>query len=381
MVLSALEADKMPKFKTPLYPAHLDSHAKLFTFCDWFMPLHYGSAMREHHMVRTDAGMFDLSCMTVIDVKGIDAQDYLQYLLANDVTKLTQFGQQQYSLMLNEQGGVEDDLTVYFINPNYYRLIFNTASFEKTLQWMRSHSTQYDVFIERKKLGMLAIVGPTAIANTQQNLTSQQIATIDLMQSNHGQFVGDDDFFIAKIQLLGEQALLLVTEGDNLETLWNDLLKQRVQPCGMLAFDTLRIESGIKQYSHEFDHKTLPLGLGLSAVCFDNDTRMFIGRNILQEHLTDDQIHVELRGVVLQENGVITAGQCIETDKGNGIVTSGCFSPTLNQSIAIARVPLNASPDVRVDVRGKTVAAKLYPLPFVQLGNVLIGESYVGHSG
>ncbi len=370
----------MHKLKTALYHAHLNHRAKLFTFCDWLMPLHYGSAMREHHMVRTDAGMFDLSCMTIIDVKGLDAKPFMRYLLSGDVERLQHSGQAMYSCMLNEQGGIVDDLVVYAITPHLYRLLFNTATFEHTLMAMHNAAKSYDVSIEHQPVALLSVNGPTAIANTQQVLNAEQISAIDLLQTHYGQFVGDDNFFVAKQERLGEPGLLIAGTAEEIETIWHNLLIQRVQPCGLLAFDTLRIEAGVKQFSHEFDNDTTPLDVNLLVVDFEPGSRNFIGRDALQQQQQLKQNPMRLVGLVLKENSVIAAGQRVETNAGEGVVTSGCFSPTLSESIAIARVPAAAKSEVSVDVRGKMVAATLHTLPFVNYGNILTGEYYVGYT-
>jgi len=244
--------------QTPFYQNHLDSNAKIVDFGGWDMPLHYGSQMDEHHAVRKDAGMFDVSHMTVVEIKGEQAKSYLQYLLANDVHKLKESGKALYSGMLNEKGGVVDDLIVYFITETHYRLVVNASTREKDLAWMDKQASGFKVNItENNDFAMLAVQGPKAIQKTNQVLSGVQVKAVEGM----GVFfaVDSDGYFIARTGYTGEDGYEIMVPTDQAAKFWRKLLDVGVKPCGLGARDTLRLEAGMNLYGNDMDENVSPL--------------------------------------------------------------------------------------------------------------------------
>lgn len=358
----------MPQ-KTALYLAHLDCAAKVVDFHGWDLPLHYGSQLQEHHAVRSDAGMFDVSHMTIIDLRGRSAKPYLQYLLANDVARLTESGKALYSCMLNEQGGVIDDLIVYYINDEYYRLVTNSATRSKDLEWLIKQSENFDVQIQpQDQLAMIAVQGPHALDKLRQVLTTQ-VASLDL-PIFYGSFY--DDWFIAHTGYTGEAGVEIMLPASEAREFWHSLLKVGIAPCGLGARDTLRLEAGMNLYGQDMDETVTPLVSGLAwTIAWQPEDRNFIGRAALEAQRADPP--QKFIGLILQGPGIIRQGYKVFTDAGEGIVTSGGFSPTLGKSIAFARVPAAAKTDFALEIRDKKISASAVKLPFVRFGQPVIG--------
>lgn len=353
---------------TPLYNAHLAAGARMVDFSGWDMPINYGSQIDEHHQVRQDAGMFDVSHMTVVDVRGPDARAYLQRLLANDVGRLTDAGKALYSCMLNEQGGVIDDLITYFLGEGNYRVVVNAATREKDLTWMQEQTAGFDVNVtEQPGLAMIAVQGPNA--REKALAASGASAAADLKPFFAAQ-VGD--LFIARTGYTGEDGFEICLPSAQAENLWNKLLASGVKPCGLGARDTLRLEAGMNLYGQDMDETVSPLEAGLSWTLAMKDEREFIGRGALE---AQKQAGVKQRqvGLVLEDRGVLRAGQPVRTTEGEGVTTSGGFSPTLQRAIAFARVPVGEANEATVDIRGKLLKARIVKPPFVRQGKACDG--------
>lgn len=372
----------MANKRTPLYQTHLDCGAKVVDFHGWDMPLHYGSQIQEHNAVRADAGMFDVSHMTIVDVTGSDAKAYLQYLLANDVAKLKQPGKALYSCMLNEQGGVIDDLITYFIKDNVYRLVVNSATREQDLAWMQKQAANYQVTLtEETQCAMIAVQGPNAIAKVSEVVGEAQREVIKNLKPFYGAFVSNTGWFIGYTGYTGEQGLEIILPIKEAAKCWIDLKNAGVQPCGLGARDTLRLEAGMNLYGQDMDQHTSPLTSGLAwTIAWEPSDRDFIGRSALEQQRSHG-VAEQLVGLVLLEPGVIRGEQVVITEHGNGVVTSGSFSPTMKKSIAFARIPAEIKDKCYVMIRDKKVAAQVVKLPFVRNGKILIssnaGENYV----
>ena len=357
--------------RTTLHPLHLEFGAKMVDFGGWDMPVAYGSQLEEHHAVRKDAGMFDVSHMLNIDVQGAGASDFLQHLLANDVAKLTVPGKALYSCMLNEQGGVIDDLIVYFFSASNWRLIVNAGTADKDLAWIQSTVQQggFDVTVTpRRDLAMVAVQGPNARTKLWQTRPAWEAATQGLSPFT-GALLGDD-VLVARTGYTGEDGFEIVLPATQVEALWRDLAAAGVRACGLGARDTLRLEAGMNLYGQEMDEQVDPLVSGLSwTVSLKNEARNFIGRAALQ-NITVDR---ELVGVKLLERGVMRGHMKIRTQQGEGELTSGSMSPTMGVSIGMARVPKGAQPGDRaeVEIRGKWLPAEVVKMPFVRNGKVL----------
>jgi aminomethyltransferase len=353
--------------KTALYDTHILEGAKIVDFGGWEMPLHYGSQIEEHHAVRRDAGMFDVSHMGVADLKGGRVREFLQMLLANDVGRLKIPGKALYSCMLLPSGGVIDDLIVYFMSDTWFRLVINAGTRDKDLEWIRGQAAAYAVDVaERRDLAMIAVQGPHARDKTLALLASaERSAAAQLAPFFGGQF---NSWFIARTGYTGEDGFEVMLPAADAAMTWNALRAQGVQPAGLGARDTLRLEAGMNLYGNDMDENHHPLESGLGwTVAFEPASRDFIGRRALEELRRAGGFM--LVGLLLEERGVLRSHQKIVPA---GEVTSGTFSPTLNRSIALARVPPTAASSVQVEIRGKLHAASIVKPPFVRHGKALI---------
>ncbi|MBE1299255.1 MAG: glycine cleavage system aminomethyltransferase GcvT [Alteromonadaceae bacterium] len=356
--------------KTPLHAKHHESNAKMVDFFGWDMPLNYGSQIEEHHAVRQDAGMFDVSHMTIVDVKGAQAHDYLRYLLTHDVAKLKVEGKALYSGMLNEDAGVVDDLIVYFFSPEDYRVVVNSATKEKDLNHLNKHAEGFDVTItERPELAMVAVQGPNAKAKVAEILTDAQKAAVEGMKMFFGRQA--DDLFIATTGYTGEAGYEIIVHEDGAAALWDKLLATGVKPCGLGARDTLRLEAGMNLYGQDMDETISPLAANMGwTITWEPAERDFVGRAALTAQ--KEQGTEKLVGLVMTEKGVLRAGQKVKVEGGEGIITSGTFSPTLGHSIAMARVPKPVGETAEVEMRKKWVSVTVVKPSFVRNGKSVL---------
>ncbi|MCL1824816.1 MAG: glycine cleavage system aminomethyltransferase GcvT [Betaproteobacteria bacterium] len=362
-----------PSLHTPFHDAHLAAGARMVDFAGWHMPVNYGSQIDEHHAVRRDAGMFDVSHMLALDLVGFDSTVWLRALLANDVARLARAnvpGKALYSCMLREDGGVIDDLIVYRFDDEHYRIVVNAGTAAKDVAWMRKHiaSRGFNVSLtERRDLAMLAVQGPKAREKTWLALPELKTGS-ETLPPFSGVQIGD--FFIGRTGYTGEDGFELTLPAARATALWQALINAGVKPCGLGARDTLRLEAGMNLYGQDMDETVSPLDSGLAwTVDFSDPARTFSGRAALEAH---PAAHV-LLGIVLEERGVLRAHMPVLTAIGAGETTSGSFSPTLEKSIAFARLPLNtqAGEKVEVEIRGKRLPARTVKLPFVRHGKVL----------
>lgn len=351
--------------RTPLYQKHLTAGAKLVDFAGWEMPLHYGSQLEEHHQVRKAAGVFDVSHMGVIDVEGKEASEYLQYLLANNVTKLTVVGKALYSCMLNQNGGVIDDLIVYKLAENKFRLVVNAGTREKDLAWMQTHKTNFDVIIkEQPEFAIIAVQGPAAVAIVSRLLKKPEIAALKNFSS-----LMLNDWLIARTGYTGEDGVEIILPATAVEDFWDDLLAAGVKPCGLAARDTLRLEAGLNLYGSDMDEHTSPLVSNLSwTIAEEPAEREFMGRAALEAEKARG-VTQRLVGLILEQPGVLRSHQkVIIPGVGEGEITSGSFSPVLNCGIALARVPKEVGVECFVEMRGRQVPVRVVKPVFVRLG-------------
>ncbi|MDO5666946.1 MAG: glycine cleavage system aminomethyltransferase GcvT [Alcaligenaceae bacterium] len=358
--------------KTPLYQAHLDAGAKMVDFNAWLMPIAYGSQIEEHHAVRQDAGVFDISHIHTLVIEGPDALAFLRYLLANDVNKINgQAGRALYTCMLNADGGVIDDLIVYFIDELHWRIVVNAACASSDMQWIQEQILQggFDVQLKsRPDLAILAVQGPNACEKLWQ-VRPQWREAADYSPFSSG-FVADE-VMIARTGYTGEDGVEVILPSEQVQELWQDLLAAGVRPCGLGARDTLRLEAGLNLYGADMDQSTQPSQAGLSwTVSLKDESRDFIGKRALIENPR----HNTFLGLKLNDRGVMRAGMVVKTTLGEGIITSGTMSPTLGFSIAMARLPLGlkVGDAVEVEIRSKRLSATVVNLPFVRHGKSLI---------
>lgn len=356
--------------KTALHASHLAAGAKMVDFFGWDMPINYGSQIEEHHAVRQDAGMFDVSHMTIVDLTGANTRNFLRYLLANDVAKLTTPGKALYSGMLNSTGGVIDDLIVYFLQEDFFRLVVNSATREKDLAHINAEAKAFNVTVtERPEFAMIAVQGPNAKAKVATLLTAEQQAAVAGMKPFFGVQAGN--LFIATTGYTGEDGYEIALPNEQAADFWQQLVTAGVKPCGLGARDTLRLEAGMNLYGQDMDETVSPLAANMGwTIAWEPGDRNFIGRTALEQAKVADT--AKLVGLVMEQKGVLRHGQKVITAAGEGEITSGTFSPTLGFSIAMARVPAATGDTAEVDIRGKLVPVKVVKPAFVRMGKKLV---------
>ena len=356
--------------QTVLIGKHLEAGAKVVDFHGWDMPLHYGSQIEEHHAVRTDAGMFDVSHMTIVDLTGARTREFLRYLVANDVAKLTTPGKALYTGMLNEAGGVIDDLIVYFMTEEFFRLVVNSATREKDLAWINAQAKAFDVTVtERPEFAMIAVQGPNAKAKVATLLSDEQKAAVAGMKPFFGVQAGN--LFIATTGYTGEDGYEISLPNGDAADFWQQLLDAGVKPAGLGARDTLRLEAGMNLYGQDMDETVSPLAANMGwTIAWEPSDRNFIGRAALEAQRAAGTF--KLVGLVMEQKGVLRHGQKVIVAGGEGEITSGTFSPTLGYSIAMARVPATVGDTAEVDIRGKLVPVKVVKPSFVRMGKKVI---------
>ncbi len=356
-----------PLKTTPLCAVHLEMGAKLVDFAGWAMPLHYGSQLEEHREVRRDAGMFDVSHMLAIDVRGAGAREFLRRMLANDVARLTAPGQALYSCMLAENGGVLDDLIVYARAEGEFRLVVNAGTAQKDVAWLEAHLAADVALAPRSDLAIIAIQGPAArekfwAARPHTREMTESLANFEAAE------IGPS--FIARTGYTGEDGYEVLVPAADAESLWRALAQAGARPAGLAARDTLRLEAGMNLYGQDMDEQVTPFECALAWTVDLRGAREFIGRRALEAMRPER----EFAGLVLQDRGVMRAHQRVRTVGGEGEITSGGFSPTMNRSIALARLPRGIAPGaaVEIDMRGKWLPAKVVKPPFVRRGAVRV---------
>ncbi len=357
--------------KTVLNATHRALGARMVDFGGWDMPINYGSQIEEHHAVRRHAGMFDVSHMTVVDLHGVRTREFLRHLLANSIDKLKVHGKALYSCMLNERGGVIDDLIVYYLGEEFFRLVVNAATRAKDLAWIERQAQAFDVQVkERPDFAMIAVQGPQARAKVLALLHDVDRPRIEKLgkfaaaaaQGPHGM-----PLFVARTGYTGEDGFEIMLSAEHAVALWEALLAAGVKPAGLGARDTLRLEAGMNLYGQDMDEDVSPWEANLGWTVSLDEGRDFIGRAALEQQKAAGVARVMI-GVVLDEKGVLRHGQKVLTANGEGEILSGSFAPTLDKAIAFARVPAGDTGPLRVDIRGREVAVRRVKYPFVRDG-------------
>ena len=367
--------------KTILNDAHRALGAKMVDFGGWDMPLHYGSQVEEHHQVRRDAGMFDVSHMTVVDLRGERVREFLRHLVANSVDKLQKPGKALYTCMLDERGGIIDDLIVYFLGDGFFRLVVNAATRDKDLAWINRQAQPFGVSVtEREDFAMVAVQGPNARERVIGLLDEAgakaagklgRFAAIEVATKN------GTPLFLARTGYTGEDGFEVVVSMGQAVALWDALLAAGVKPAGLGARDTLRLEAGLNLYGQDMDDTVTPYEAALGWTVSLDEGRDFVGRERLEAQKASGAAR-QMIGLVMDEKGVLRHGQRVVTAHGDGEILSGTFSPTLGKAIAFARVPagdiaLGAEGNVRVDIRGREVPVRVVKFPFVRDGQAQPG--------
>jgi aminomethyltransferase len=363
--------------QTILNATHRAAGAKMVDFGGWDMPLHYGSQIEEHHAVRRDAGMFDVSHMTVVDLHGPRCREFLRHLLANNIDKLRKPGKAIYSCMLNEHGGVIDDLITYFVaegadsGTGWFRVVVNAATHDKDLAWIEKQAASFGVQVsERAELAMIAVQGPNARARVLGLLhpdDRQRVEKLGKFAAAEARGPGGMPMFVARTGYTGEDGFEIIVPEQHAVALWEALAAAGVHPAGLGARDTLRLEAGMNLYGQDMDEAVTPWEAGLGWTVSLDDDRDFIGRAALEKQKAGG-VPRELIGVVLDDKGVLRHGQRVVTPAGEGEILSGIFSPTLGKAIGFARVPAGAHEDLKVDIRGRELPLRVVEYPFVRDG-------------
>ena len=361
--------DRMLK-KTALHDQHQQLGARLVDFAGWEMPIQYASQLDEHHLVRAHAGMFDVAHMCVVDMHGARVREFLRQLLANDVDKLKIPGKALYSCLLREDGGVLDDLIVYFRDESYFRLVVNAGTADKDCAWFAQHAPAFGVEVRRRgDLGILAVQGPQARTLTQACLPAALATAASALKPFNA--VEQDGWFVACTGYTGEDGYEIVAPHADLVTLWKQLLAAGVKPAGLGARDTLRLEAGMNLYGQDMDETVTPLESGLAWTVAMNPERDFIGRAALEAQ--ESKAHRRQVGLLLEGRGVIRAHMPVRFASGaSGEITSGGFGPTLKRSIALARVEPTDETACEVQIRGEWQPARIVKPPFARNGKVLV---------
>ena len=365
--------------KTSLYPQHKKLSAKIIDFGGWLLPVNYGSQIEEHHAVRNHCGVFDVSHMTVSDITGIDTINYLGKVLANDIRSVVnKTGKALYSCMLNNNGGVIDDLIVYYLNDEHCRLVTNAGTHTKDMAWLTKQAELFAVEVtERTDLALIAVQGPEALTKCQELFESKLADTISQLSRFQGRFFDDQqEQFVGRTGYTGEDGIELIITSDLANQLWEILIDAGVQACGLGARDTLRLEAGMSLYGNDLDEQHNPIESGLTWTVKLTDDRNFLGKGSLNNHTNKKMV-----GLVLLERGVLRGHQKIYLDNDSnesaiGEITSGSFSPTLEKSIALARISNDSNVTtgqiVKVAIRNKFLNAEIVPYPFVKNGKPAI---------
>jgi len=357
---------------TPLYQTHLDCGARMVDFHGWDMPLHYGSQIEEHHATRTQAGLFDVSHMTIVDILGAGGRQFLRHLLTNDVDTLTHTGRSLYSCMCNPHGGIIDDLIVNLRASDNYRVIFNSATRDRVLPWVREKSQGFSVGLqERSDLAMIALQGPKAKDVAEATFSPSETDAMSTLRAFECVDVGEH--FFARTGYTGEDGFEIVVPKAEVSTLWTQLVVNGAKPCGLAARDTLRLEAGLMLYGQDMDETTTPLESALGwTVKWEPEDRDFIGMGALISQRLQG-VSRRMVGLILEEPGIMRHGQrVVISGQKDGVITSGGYSPTLEKSIAFARIPAGDATSVLVDIRGKLLNARVTKPRFVKLGQSIV---------
>lgn len=360
-----------PLKTTPFFEIHKKLKGKLVPFAGWTMPIQYAGVIEEHRAVREAVGVFDVSHMGEIDIRGHEAKPFLQKLLTNDMDKLDNGGI-LYSLMCYENGGVVDDLLVHRFEEDHYFLCVNASNTDKDFDWASRLAGEFDVQVDNisDRTAQLAIQGPRA-ESLLQKLTDVSLGDLEYYRFQKGR-VCDVEAIIARTGYTGEDGFEVYLDADFavpvLETLLETGKEFDLQPIGLGARDTLRMEMGYALYGQEIDADRSPLEAGLGWVIKLKKTDAFVGQEALKNQ-KDEGIARKLAGVKLTERGVPRSHYKVLNEGAPvGEVTSGTFSPSLNTGVALCSLPIELSkPGTRLDIaiRNSTVAGEVTPLPFV----------------
>ena len=352
--------------RTALFAQHEAAGAKFVDFAGWDMPIHYGSQLEEHHAVRQGAGMFDVSHMTPVDVRGDGATAWLRHLLANDVAKLKTLGKALYSCMLTEQGTVIDDLICYRMRDDWYRIVVNAGTTAKDVAWMQQQAPAGVSVEPRHELCILAVQGPEAVAKAAPLLGEAGAAAAALKPFNAADA---GDWFVGRTGYTGEDGFEIIGPAQAIQILWDGLLQAGVRPCGLGARDTLRTEAGYSLYGHELTSDTTPIEAGLGWAVADHKIGL-IGKDTFiaqkQDGVSRKCIGFKMTGKSAppRERYLIFSGD--ESGREIGEVTSGTQSPSLGCGIGLGYVETayaKAGTTIEIEIRNRRFPAEVVKRP------------------
>ena len=353
--------------KTALNNAHIELGAKMVNFSHWEMPISYTSLIEEHHAVRNTAGVFDVSHMSVFDFNGGDQVAFFEKIFANDIKKICNDDKAIYGALLNEEGGILDDLIIYHANEKF-RLVSNCSTREQNRQWYEKHAVEFGVeVVERSDMGILAIQGPDALS---------KILSIDGInpQVNNLQSFGcmfDGDKLYARTGYTGEDGLEIIVPSEDINQFWDQALKLGCTPIGLGARDTLRLEAGLNLYGNDMTIENHPYESNLGwTIDMTDENRQFIGKQALLS--IDQSKSQKIVGIILRDKGVLRSGYEVIHNEGKGVVLSGSYSPTLQSSIGLARVDQGYKKDGKVMIRNKMLNIDFVSPRFIERGKILI---------
>lgn len=359
--------------QTPLYSCHVAQNAHMVEFGEWQMPMHYGSQIQEHLATRRQVGMFDVSHMVVTDIDGRQAYDFLRNLLSNDIAKIKP-NQALYSCLLHHEGGVLDDLIVYQLADNAYRLITNSTTRDKITLWLNKLAQNFQINVQPyPHYALIAVQGPKAIESVCQQMASGLQVKLNALKPFTA--LQAEDCFIARTGYTGEPGVEILLPAEAGVALWKKFSSAGVSPCGLGARDTLRQEAGLNLYGQEMDEMTNPYEANLGfTVDLSDPSRNFIGKAAV----TAMQVQSRLVGLVGDKSQIMRRhAKVILSDNSEGVVTSGTYSPSLDCAIAFARIPNKSVSQVEVTVRRASVQAQVVKLPFLRQGQATFAFNHV----
>ena len=351
--------------KTPLNKSHIELGAKMVNFSNWEMPISYSSLIEEHNAVRNTVGIFDVSHMSVFDFEGGNQVAFFEKIFANDIKKIYKDNKAIYGALLNEEGGILDDLIIYHAN-NKFRLVSNCSTREQNRQWFEKHAVEFGVKVmERSDMGILAIQGPDAL---NKILEIKEIdAQVNTLPSFGCMFEGDKLY--ARTGYTGEDGLELIVPTKDINHLWDQALELGCTPIGLGARDTLRLEAGLNLYGNDMTINNHPYESNMGwTIDMSDESREFIGKDALLS--IDQSKSQKIVGIILQDKGILRSGYEITHEQGKGVVLSGSYSPTLQSSIGLARVDQGYKENGKVMIRNKLLNIDFVSPRFLGQGKI-----------
>ena len=344
----------------------------MIDFHGWDMPINYGSQLSEHEQVRNSCGIFDVSHMTILDFEGKDVKEFLRKLLANDINALNEDFDGLYSALLNESGGILDDLIAYKLESGY-RLVFNCATRESDISWIVSQVGDMNVsFSERLDLSMIAMQGPDVFEVLSRCFSAE--TSNELKKKRPFQGLMENGTLVTTTGYTGEKGVEIMIDNEKANSLWQKAIQSGARPVGLAARDTLRLEAGMNLYGFEMDKMISPLECNMAwTVSLKDKERSFIGKEAFELKKKNGD-HDLLKGLLFEDRCIVRSNQEIFFDEKKtkeGIVTSGTYSPTLKKSIALARIVHSDKETCLAEVRGKIFTAAIGQPRFIKEGKVV----------